>query len=378
MQNWGIYIRKVVRRAHPDKNMSKSGTVFVNRILDAVAREIIYRARFHMDDLNQKTMSAREIRSAVLSIFSNELATLFDRKGFDAIVKAGDPTDPKPEGPTRREHLAGLVFPISRAENVIRSIYPGIRVGWKAPFYFSTVLEMITETIMKKAGDITTNENRTTIFVRDISAGVSNDTDLSRLFKTIRLSVPRLAVLNILTSFLKDRKARDPAIKHIKELQKSSAMIFQHEPIDRSIRAIAIAQKEGVRLTKGLSNIIQEFAENEGIRILRAASKIAAHVKHETLLISDLKLAIDLLDVTTETPGDEVELSTAGCRKLATRAGFPRVSEAAIDLVRQIISASLRSTIKVAVFAMDHRRAKTLTESDFAFAVKSVYGRVLL
>lgn len=86
-QTYGTYIYKVLKQVHPDVGMSKRAMAimnsFVNDIFERVAKEASSLATYN----DKKTVTSREIQTAVRLLLPGELAKHAVSEGTKAVTK---------------------------------------------------------------------------------------------------------------------------------------------------------------------------------------------------------------------------------------------------------------------------------------------------
>jgi histone H2B len=86
-EHFGIYIFKVLKQVHPDTGISKKSmgvmNSFINDIFDRIAQEAVKLVRYN----KKKTLSSREIQTAVRLILPGELSKHAVSEGTKAVTK---------------------------------------------------------------------------------------------------------------------------------------------------------------------------------------------------------------------------------------------------------------------------------------------------
>jgi histone H2B len=86
-QSYSTYVYKVLKQVHPDTGMSKRAMAimnsFVNDIFDRIATEASRLARYN----EKKTITSREIQTAIRLILPGELAKHAVSEGTKAVTK---------------------------------------------------------------------------------------------------------------------------------------------------------------------------------------------------------------------------------------------------------------------------------------------------
>jgi len=119
------YTHRVLNKVHPETNITKRAIDTTDGILRTVATRVCHTAHLLTQGTEKKTISAREIQSAVRSVFPSELGEHAMNEGTAAITKFQENIMAKsssdtPAKPMMREIRAGLVFSVSLAEKYLR------------------------------------------------------------------------------------------------------------------------------------------------------------------------------------------------------------------------------------------------------------------
>ena len=115
------YIYDVLKQVHPDAGMSGDGLSQMNNLIRIMIRRIMDCVnRLLLNSNGRKTIGSREIQCAVRLALPGELAKHAVSEGTKAVTKynSGDPGTR--EKSKLRSARAGIFFPVSRVENLIR------------------------------------------------------------------------------------------------------------------------------------------------------------------------------------------------------------------------------------------------------------------
>lgn len=182
--NFDRYIYKVLKQVHPDKSINNHAKLSVNAMLHDVARDICERIGTLVRDNGKKTITSREVQTAVRLIMSGELANHAVSEGTNAVVKYTSSASGTKAKPASAAIRSGLQFHPSRAKLLIKKYVPGVhRVGIGAPIYLAGVLEYLTAEVLELAGDVARHNQKTRVDRDHLMLAIKNDEDLSRVFK---------------------------------------------------------------------------------------------------------------------------------------------------------------------------------------------------
>jgi len=200
-----IYIHKVLKQVHPECSLSANTKSQINYFLNLIATKIIAQAVFMLS--GRKTISPREIQSAVKIVFPEELARHSVSEGTKAITKFMS-ADEIGKQKTDRSAKAGLVFSVSRVENIIRDNFND-RVGEGAPVYLTAVLEYITAELLELSGNAARDYRKNTIQPRYLMLAIENDMGLKKLAQNVDFDVLGGGVVpNIMPALLRNIESK--------------------------------------------------------------------------------------------------------------------------------------------------------------------------
>jgi histone H2A len=185
--NYEAYIAKVLKQVHPDTGISSSTLKGINAAIVGLANRLIHRSADFTRLINGKTISSREVHSAVRSLLSGEMTKHALSEGAKAVTKynaslAGS-VSPRKSAPRSTASRAGLTFSPSRTKRLIKILYPGIRVSEGAPVYLAATLEYITAEILELAGHTAHDDKRVRIKNRHFLFAIKNDEELKFVFR---------------------------------------------------------------------------------------------------------------------------------------------------------------------------------------------------
>jgi histone H2A len=169
--NFLLYIRKVLKQVHPDITITTEAINEMNLLIHSVAEGIINKSSHLAKTNKKKTISSREIQTAVRLCFPGDLSQYAVSAGTKAL---GDRT--------------GLQFPVKRTEGLIRHHSSVERVGADAPVFLSAVLEYLTAELLQLAGHSTRDNRARRIAPRYLQLAIRSDEEMSKLFSRVTLS----------------------------------------------------------------------------------------------------------------------------------------------------------------------------------------------
>ena len=232
------YIYKVLKQVHPNTGINAAGKSQLNQYLMVLLRRLNNVARDLSSFNEKKTLTSREVQSAVRLTLPGELVKHAISEGTKAVTKfnaslaVGGPVK-RPvttvkgakapvRGPTTtRAARAGLTFAPSRIENLMRGAKKlnsdfkiKMRIGSGASVYMAAVLEYVAAEILELAGNSARDNNRVRITSRNIFLAIFNDDELRKLTSDMGVIIAKGGVIpNIQTALLpkKQKEALEKA-----------------------------------------------------------------------------------------------------------------------------------------------------------------------
>ena len=193
--NFETYLYKILKQVHPTIGISSSTLKSMNSLIFGLAKQISLRGLdFALLD-GRRTITSREIQSAVYSIFPGELAKHAVKEGSKAVMNYNinmssyddNKTSKKSAGgkrsATSASTRAGVTMSVARARRIIRHLSYGGRLGTGAPVYLAAVLEYIAAEIFELSGNVSSDSKKLRINKRHVLLAIKNDEELSILFK---------------------------------------------------------------------------------------------------------------------------------------------------------------------------------------------------
>jgi len=148
---------------------------------------LIHNADLILRHSKKKTMSEREIFSAVLLAFQDDdFSMQANTAGHQAVTNySSSSSGDADEGRSSKSSKAGLIFPISRVKERIKNVssVEGLRVGEKTSIFLTGVLEFLTRSLVREAGLVADQHKHKRITPRDIKLAVFNNKSLQEITK---------------------------------------------------------------------------------------------------------------------------------------------------------------------------------------------------
>lgn len=183
------FIQKLLQDVHPG-GISGGALDVVDSYVKINCDKLVHNADLILKHSKKKTLSEREIASAVRLTVSDELAQEANERGSDAVAKYVSNLGKK--GTTQRStksSKAELIFPVSRVGERVKgaSSLDGLRIGEKAIVFLTGVLEYLTKELLRMAGEVAdTGKNKhKRITPRDLKLAIGKDKSLEKLTSNV-------------------------------------------------------------------------------------------------------------------------------------------------------------------------------------------------
>lgn len=302
------YILKILKQTAPEHGITANAKQQLNSAICHLATEITKTALFLTQKSKKKTLSEKEVSHAIKILFPHELSTNSISEGERSVLKFSN----EEKKNTSRQDKAGIIFPPSIAEKFLRNFdYSNYMITKNAPVFLAAVLEYLTQDILQLSAELTNDNNRVRITIRDLELSVRTDPELSSLFTKCSIEFIGGGVVPFIHRSLLSKKPQKKntgpnkknrrfrpgtvAIRDIKKFQKlSNCIIFSKLPFEKYTRQIISRYNEKVKISKQLFIVLQYYIESYIIGILRDANKISNHCKRVKLIPEDIDLVCEL------------------------------------------------------------------------------------
>ena len=407
-RSFATYIQKVLKQIHPDGGMSLQSMDTVDSILRYFAKLFARDARLLALDNDTKTISSREINTAVNLLFTKELASNAAAAGQKALdnyllFESNRTSDKNSESSstmkapkTMKQTKAGLLCSVSLVESHLR--YQGVNVGQGAPVYLAAVLEYLAAEILELSGLRARENKRTRIKVCDIYNAVENDPELHDLFQQNHLvllgggSVPNIDHRIIEAHETKSAKklsrkagtgtdgsvVKNPhryrpgtvALREIRQQQKSNRLRLCKVHVQKACKTVIEEHNDSgkqIMMSQEARVAIHYVVEQNIVAMFREANEWCLHADRTTLSERDLQMAIRKVDV-VEGSGESLLFTQPPITLLARRAGVYRMGGNVWKIMKDYIHFLLSKYLSSSVTILRHQcrqsiNLKVLSES---------------
>ena len=186
--NFEVYIKRVLNELYPGYRVSKNSLYQLNQLANLLGKSVVEKAHFlnskELQNRTKKTISSREIQSAVRLILPGKLAKQAVSNGVKAVVKFHNPISGEKVKKITMQERAGLKFSVSRASKFFKKY--NTRTGQGAQVYLASVLEYVIAEVLVLARDVQiSKKNTNTVSSRKLKLAIENDLDLKLLCKNL-------------------------------------------------------------------------------------------------------------------------------------------------------------------------------------------------
>jgi len=196
---YSTYIYKVLKQVHPDTGISQKSMQIMNDYIYDILIRVGKEAQVLCELFNKKTLTSREIQTAIRLCLPGELCKHAVSEGTKAVTKFNSSG-----GGGNRSFRAGLQFPVGRIHSFLKNGNFASRIGKGAPVYLAAVVEYLVAEVLELAGNASRDNKKSRIIPRHISLAVRNDEELNKLLAHV--TIPGAGMLPNIHAALIPRK----------------------------------------------------------------------------------------------------------------------------------------------------------------------------
>lgn len=182
-----IYIRKVGKQVHRDTQLSNDFLNQTNRIIVRLGEKIAEKAFQLTEKEDRKTIDGREIQSAVRLIIPGELTKHAVSEGTKAVTKYGSADRGNKRKRKSNSKKAGLEFSVPRCKQFLKKYNK--KIGSTASVYLAAVLEYITAELLELSGNVSRDNRRNTMKIRDLFLAIDTDSELNDMMHRLNMGI---------------------------------------------------------------------------------------------------------------------------------------------------------------------------------------------
>ena len=200
MENYNLYISKVLKQLHPELGLTSDAKQTLNLILNTLVIELTKQSIDLLRPINYKNPGKKLSETKTLSIKTMETATLLlltkelgrhaiseGRKVVSRLKSFKKEQDIR----TSKADKAKLTFSVSKTENIIRAhLLKGENLSLDTGFYTTAITEYICAELLELSGNVCRDGKRVRIKTTDIKLSVINDPELEKLISALNISLP--------------------------------------------------------------------------------------------------------------------------------------------------------------------------------------------
>jgi histone H2A len=330
------YILKVLKQITSNGGITSNAKQQLNSVLCTISKYISNIVLDITIILKKKTISEKEIVSALKLILTGELLTNSLTEGSKAVENFKNFKETKNlednEDLKYKQSKANILFPPSLVEKFLRRFgYTKIMVSSLAPVYLASVLEYLTFEILDMSNNNCIDDKRVRITIRDIELSIRTDPEINNLFTKMNINLLGGGVVPFIHPSLINKPNKTKlkrcvvsnrrfhsgtvAIRNIKKQQKfSDSLIFSRLSFEHFIRHIFSENKydSKIKIGKDVFVVLQYFIEQYIVDVLRNANYLAIHAGRVKLTPTDIGLISFLQNKSknpyTDSSEDNVEL----------------------------------------------------------------------
>lgn len=226
--NFNVYVYKVLKQVHPDTGISGDAKACMVNLVKINVAKIMNAANQLVLRSGVKTISSRDIQSAVRIVLPGELAKHAVIEGTKAVTKynasiSGDGSKKVNGKPVQKSVRAGLTFNVTRIEKLMMLESTTARKSAGAAVYLTAVAEYLAAEVLELAGNAARDNRRIRITARNIKLAILNDEELNRLYSDTVIAggvVPHIEYA-LLPPAKEDKPRRKPKKAKVTEVKEA-------------------------------------------------------------------------------------------------------------------------------------------------------------
>lgn len=221
-----VYIYRVLKQVHPDTGISGAALQIMVNLVKVDITKVVKVVNQLLLRTGAKTVTSRDIQSAVRICLPGELAKHAVSEGTKAVTRynavisenqePANKTSGKKAKPEQRSHKAGLTFNVTRVEKLMSFEASAKRKSAGSGVYLASVVEYLVAEVLELAGNCARDNKKVRITPRHIKLAIANDEELHKLYSDTVIGggvVPRIH--QSLLPEVKEPKVKKPRVKEV-------------------------------------------------------------------------------------------------------------------------------------------------------------------
>lgn len=180
---------RVLKQVHPDRGIASLAKESLNLMLHDLGRRVVCKANELVKHSKKRTITGNEIIYGAKLVVPGELFRHAEAEMVKTLTRARNAAGGTRARPINRSAQVGLVFSVSRTENLIRA-NTQYRVGASASVALSAMLEYISAEMLELSGNAAYANKKTTIHLSHLNQAIQSDVDLKEMFGHMVQVVP--------------------------------------------------------------------------------------------------------------------------------------------------------------------------------------------
>lgn len=219
-----VYVYRVLKQVHPDTGISGAALSIMVNLVKVDITKIVKVINQLLVRSGAKTVTDRDVQSAVKLCLPGELAKHAVSEGLKAIRKYNEANTDSPvkvagkkAKPQQRSRKAGITFNVTRVEKLMSLEASAKRKSAGSGVYLAAVVEYLVAEILELAGNAAREFKKHRITPRHIKLAISNDEELSKLYSDTVIGggvIPRIH-MSLLPAEKEEQKAKKPRVKEV-------------------------------------------------------------------------------------------------------------------------------------------------------------------
>jgi histone H2B len=179
-----IYINRTLKEVYPDMNLSTDSKRYLQKLITSFLEHFAIYASTMMEQHRSKTLSHKDVQSAIRLFFVGELGKHAISQATKAVTQFTAFVNKKNGVRVSVAEKSGIIFPPSRVryilENELADYKSDFRISSIVPIYLAAVIEYLIAEILELSGYQETDDYKKTIQIDDIKNVIKKDNELSR------------------------------------------------------------------------------------------------------------------------------------------------------------------------------------------------------